>query len=294
MIREKLGILRDVTMGNLMKLKVRYSIYSRRRLALSEKKDQDIIVTLTSYGKRVKGSAVYTIFSLLKQTVRPNRIVLWLDEKEYRNDNLPNELVFMERFGLEVRFAHDIGPYTKIIHALKAFPDKHLITVDDDIYYSESLIEELKMAHSLHPKAIVSGWAKMPVKDSHQRLKPYTEWPEYHHVSDDFEYDSKTLFPLGWAGVLYPAHTFDEEVTNEEVFTRLCPKADDIWLYVMGLRCKAEKRILTHSSIARYHTDLLRQLMTKDRLTATNRLGGENDKQLAAVLEHYDEGRNEQ
>ena len=134
----------------------------------------------------------------------------------------------------------------------------------------------------------------MPVKDSHQRLKPYTEWPEYHHVSDDFEYDSKTLFPLGWSGVLYPAHTFDEEVTNEEVFTRLCPKADDIWLYVMGLRCKAEKRILTHSSIARYHTDLLRQLMTKDRLTATNRLGGENDKQLAAVLEHYDERRNEQ
>ena len=137
---------------------------------LSEKQDQDIIVTLTSYGKRVKGSAVYTIYSLLKQTVRPNRIVLWLDEKEYRNDNLPNELVFMERFGLEVRFAHDIGPYTKIIHALKAFPDKHLITVDDDIYYSESFIEELKMAHSLHPKAIVSGWAKMPVKDSHQRL----------------------------------------------------------------------------------------------------------------------------
>ena len=294
MIGEKIGILRDVAMGNLMKLKVRYAIYSRRRLALSEKKDQDIIVTLTSYGKRVKGSAVYTIFSLLKQTVRPNRIVLWLDEKEYRNDNLPNELVFMERFGLEVRFAHDIGPYTKIIHALKAFPDKHLITVDDDIYYSESFIEELKMAHSLHPKAIVSGWAKMPVKDSHQRLKPYTEWPEYHPVSDDFEYDSKTLFPLGWSGVLYPAHTFDEEVTNEEVFTRLCPKADDIWLYVMGLRCKAEKRILTHSSIARYHTDLLRQLMTKDRLTATNRLGGENDKQLAAVLEHYDEGRNEQ
>ena len=294
MIGEKLGILRDVAMGNLMKLKVRYAIYSRRRLVLSEKQDQDIIVTLTSYGKRVKGSAVYTIYSLLKQTVRPNRIVLWLDEKEYRNDNLPNDLVFMERFGLEVRFAHDIGPYTKIIHALKAFPDKHLITVDDDIYYSESFIEELKMAHSLHPKAIVSGWAKMPVKDSHQRLKPYTEWPEYHHVSDDFEYDSKTLFPLGWSGVLYPAHTFDEEVTNEEVFTRLCPKADDIWLYVMGLRCKAEKRILTHSSIARYHTDLLRQLMTTDRLTATNRLGGENDKQLAAILEHYDEGRNEQ
>jgi hypothetical protein len=34
MIGEKLGILRDVAMGNLMKLKVRYAIYCRRRLVL--------------------------------------------------------------------------------------------------------------------------------------------------------------------------------------------------------------------------------------------------------------------
>lgn len=289
MIGEKIGILRDVVMGNLMKLRVRYDISIRKRLVLSEKQDQDIIVTLTSYGKRVKGSAVYTIYSLLKQTVRPESIVLWLDEKEYGKDNLPSVLVFLEKYGLEVRFANDIGPFTKIIHALRAFPDKHLITVDDDIYYSENFIEEMRMAHNIHPKAIVSGWAKVPEKDSDQRLKPYTDWPEYHHVNDDFEYDTKTLFPLGWAGVLYPAHTFDEEVANEEVFTRLCPKADDIWLYVMGVRCEAEKRILAHSSIARYHTDLLRQIMTKDRLTATNRFGGDNDKQLAAVLEHYKE-----
>ena len=286
---EKLGILRDVVMGNLMKLKVRYAIYIRRRFVLSEQQDDDIVVTLTSYGKRVEGCAIYAIYSLMKQTVIPERIVLWLDEKGYNKDNLPDDLKFLKRFGLEVRFAHDIGPYTKIIHALKAFPDKHLITIDDDIYYSENFIEEMRDAHKKHPKAIIVGWAKVPLMDKDQRMKPYTEWPEYHHTGDNFEYDTKTLFPLGWAGVLYPAQTFDEETTNETVFTRLCPKADDIWLYVMGLRCKAEKRLLPHSTISRYHTDLLRQLMTKDRLTATNRFGGENDKQLQAVMEHYGE-----
>ena len=292
MIVEKLGILRDVIMGNLIKLKVRYSIYIKKHIVLSEKRDQDIIVTLTSYGERVKGSAVYTIYSILKQTVLPERIVLWLDEKEYGKDNLPDVLLFLEKYGLEVRFVPDLGPYTKIIHALKGFPNKHLITVDDDIYYSKQLIEELKMTHCHYPKAIVSGWAKVPTKDIHQQLSPYTEWPEYHHVDEHFEYDTQTLFPLGWSGVLYPAHTFDIEVMNAEVFTRLCPKADDIWLYVMGLRCKTEKRILTHSNITRYHTDLLRQLMTKDRLTAINRFGGENDKQLAAVHDYYEERKN--
>jgi hypothetical protein len=96
------------------------------------------------------------------------------------------------------------------------------------------------------------------------------------------------ILPLGWAGVFYPSHVFDEEVTNEAVFTTLCPKADDIWLYIMGLRSNAEKRILPDSHIAYYHTDLLRQYFTKDRLTATNRFGGENDVQLKALLEHYE------
>ena len=77
-------------------------------------------------------------------------------------------------------------------------------------------------------------------------------------------------------------------MTNEEVFTSLCPKADDIWLYIMGLRCQAVKRMLVDSHISYYHTDLLRQYFTKDRLTATNRFGGENDTQLQALLAHYD------
>ena len=55
----------------------------------------------------------------------------------------------------------------------------------------------------------------------------------------------------------------------------------------MGLRNQAEKRILTDSRIAYYHTDLLRQYVTKDRLTATNRFRGENDTQLQAIMEHY-------
>jgi hypothetical protein len=292
-LSHKIGIVKDALMGNLMKLKVLYDIRVRQAMKSPARKEKDIIISLTSYGKRVKGSAIYAIYSLLNQTVGAERIVLWLDEKTYNSENLPKNLRHLCDYGLEVRYAKDMGAYTKLIHSLKEFPDKHIITADDDIYYTKTFIEELAEAHHRHTKAIIAGYAKMPTTDGDNRLKPYTEWPEYHHVSADFEYDKAKLFPLGWAGVLYPAHTFDEEVTNEEVFTRLCPKADDVWLYVMGLRCQAEKRLLKESRISYYHTDLIRQLATNDRLTATNRLEGENDKQLAAVLEHYHEGKNE-
>lgn len=215
-IGNKIGILKDAFMGNLMKLKVLYDVRLRKALTLSSRQDAFIIVSLTTYGKRVNGSVVYTVYSLLRQIVRPERVVLWLDEKEYNAQNLPSDLRFLCKYGLDIRFGKDIGSYTKIIHSLSAFSDKHIITADDDLYYTRHFVEEFVEAHRQHPQA------------------------------------------------------------------------DDIWLYVMGLRCQAEKRMLTNSHIAYYHTDLLRQYLTRDRLTATNRFGGENDTQLQALLAHYD------
>lgn len=284
----KIGILKDAFMGNLMKLKVLYDIRLRKAITLSSQQDPSVIVSLTSYGKRVKGSAVFTVHSLLRQTIRPERVVLWLNEEEYNSSNLPADLQFLCDYGLEVRFGKDIGPYTKIIHSLSTFPDKHIITADDDLYYTKDFVQEFVEAHRQHPQAIITGFAKVPVADDDHQLATYDAWPEYHHVKASFEYDRQKLFPLGVGGVLYPSHVFDDEVKNEAVFTALCPKADDIWLYIMGLRTQAEKRLLTDSHIAYYHTDLLRQYLTKDRLTATNRFRGKNDIQLQALLTHYD------
>lgn len=287
-LSNKIGIIKDIFMGNLMKLKVIYDICLRKAIDVSPQRDATIIVSLTSYGKRVKGSVIYTIYSLLKQTVQPERIVLWLNEKEYSDKNLPVKLRFLCKYGLEIRYCRDIRSYTKIIHSLSAFPDKHIITADDDIYYTRDFIDEFLKAHQQNPHAIITGIAKMPIlKGDEKHLTPYITWPEYHHVSVSFKYDKTKIFPLGIGGVLYPSNIFDDEVLNESIFTSLCPKADDIWLYIMGLRCKTEKMILIESQISYYHTDLLRQYFTKDRLTAKNRLEGENDIQLQALLSHY-------
>jgi hypothetical protein len=286
-LSNKVGVLKDAFMGNLMKLRVLYDVRVRKSIALSAVQDPSVILSLTSYGKRVKGSAVYTVYSLLRQTVRAERIVLWLNEKEFNSENLPRDLQFLCKYGLEVRFAKDIRSYTKIIHSLSAFPGKHIITADDDLYYTKDFVKEFVEAHREHPKAIITGFARMPFYGSDNKLAPYDAWPEYHHVAADFDYDGAKLVPLGVGGVFYPSQIFDEEVLNEKVFTTLCPKADDIWLFVMGLRCKAEKRLLAGSRISYYHTDLLRQYLTKDRLTATNRFRGENDTQLQALLAHY-------
>lgn len=275
-------------MGNLMKLKVLYDIRLRKSITLSPQQDTSVIISLTSYGKRVKGCAAYSVYSLLRQSLRAERIVLWLNEKEYSDQNLPEDLRFLCQYGLEVRYCRDIRSYTKIIHSLSAFPDKHIITADDDIYYSSNFVEKFMEAHRQHPKAIITGIARILKLDDDNQLATYNDWPEYQRVSNAFQYDNSTLFPLGVKGVLYPSFIFDKEVLNADVFMSLCPKADDIWLYVMGLRCNIEKHLLTDSHISYYQTDMFRQQLTKDCLTSTNRFKGENDIQLKALLSHYD------
>ncbi len=48
----------------------------------SKLNDNDIIISLTSYGKRVEDTLPYTLYSLLIQTVMPKKIAVFLD-----NDN---------------------------------------------------------------------------------------------------------------------------------------------------------------------------------------------------------------
>ncbi|MDR2194217.1 MAG: hypothetical protein LBP19_07105 [Treponema sp.] len=50
------------------------------------------IVTLTSYGRRVGTSLIATLQSLVEQTVKPDRIVVWLGNNEWNSGNLPSAL----------------------------------------------------------------------------------------------------------------------------------------------------------------------------------------------------------
>ena len=58
---------------------------------------------------------------------------------------------------------------------------------------------------------------------------PYSEW-EWQTTCRD---SSRPIFPTGGAGALYPPGIFDPRVIDDATFARLCPTADDIWLYWM-------------------------------------------------------------
>ena len=78
------------------------------------KREVPVIVSLTSYRERFKDFPK-TLYSLLNQSLKPDRIILWLDEESECLNSLPYEITCFIKNGLEIRFRKDIGPYTKAI-----------------------------------------------------------------------------------------------------------------------------------------------------------------------------------
>ena len=114
-------------------------LHVRDNLTLTDK----VIVSLTSYGRRVNSTVSYTLCSLLRQSFPPDMIILWLDSDNWNEYNLPNSIKRLEKKGITVKFCNDIKSYKKIIPVLNEYPDALIITCDDDLYYRPNMIERL-------------------------------------------------------------------------------------------------------------------------------------------------------
>jgi hypothetical protein len=242
-------------------------------------KNGQFIVTLTSYGKRLKTKAPYTIASLMRQDVSPDRIVLWL---EY-GVTLPNEIKKLEKNGLEIKYCKDIKSYKKLIPAILEFPENILITADDDAYYPASWFGLLKNAYCKNPKKIYCHRAHEIILDGDKNIIPYNEWRQAVRTIEN----NKRIFPTGIGGILYPnggRGILHENVVNEEEFTELCPTADDIWFWAMAKLTKTEYEIVENGvrSFAEIGD-------SSDGLNNINVMECKNDEQIRKVIKRYPE-----
>ena len=286
---KKMQLLGDAILGNLVKIRVKYDLYVRHTIDMNGQVEPSVMVSLTSYGHRLRHSIEYTLYSILKQNIRPERIIVWVYEGEYSNEQLPKSRKVLEKYGVEFHsYPKDIRSYKKLIPTLRAFPEYHHIIVDDDIYYTSTLIKELYECHQQHPNDVIAHAMAIPqFSDDGNTLLPYKQWPQYTHINDNFPYNQNTILPIGYGGVFYPKEAFDKEVENEEMFLQLCPQADDLWFYAHGIRLGLRKVMVTNSKVRYIQTDLIRQVISKDRLHDTNFGEGQNNIQLEKLLNHY-------
>lgn len=200
---------------------------SKYKLKKEGKKEQLTIVSLTSFPARIP-TLWMTIESILRQTIKPDKIVLHLTESQIMDiESLPKSLLRLRERGLEIKLIkEEIKSHTKYYQAFKDYPNDIVITVDDDLFYRSDLIENLLNSHHKYPNAIIANW----VKEIKPNTPLYREWPD-----GNFESLSHHFLLLGVGGVLYPPKCMYKDIFNVEMIRSLCLTADDVWLSCMAL-----------------------------------------------------------
>ena len=190
-----------------------------------------IIVSLTSYPGRF--AHIHTALkSMMLQTIKPDRIIVWLDG-DVEREQLTPKMVELEQYGIEYRaMPGDLKPHKKYIHAMQEFPEDIIITVDDDLIYAKDVIETLLKTHERYPKAVCARRVHKITKNADGTIAPYNDWIGEYCGCDT---PSHTLVATGVGGVLYPPHCLYEKAFDERLIIELSLKADDIWLKFMEL-----------------------------------------------------------
>lgn len=241
---------------------------------------------MTSYGERVEKVVPFTILSILKQSIQPESILLWLDDIHRNEHNVPQKLIDLQDMGLSIAFCKDIRSYKKLIPTMLSYKDKIIVTIDDDIYYSSNFLEEIYNTHLQFPDCIITENFCYPTF-TNGALNSYKQWKEYHYLSDDRSLSQMLIFPQGFGGVLYPINSLPIQTIEERQFMKFAPHADDIWFYIMGILKGTKKKCVINSKTKYYFLDLFRQIKTRDRLHDVNVGEHQNDKQLADLITEY-------
>ncbi len=244
--------------------------------------DHDIIISLTTYGKRINDVA-FTIESIMQQSMKPNRIILWLDNS-FKDSKLPQSLIYQQKRGLEIQYCKDMRSYKKLISSLQQFPNDAIITVDDDLLYDYDILERLISAHLESPKMIHACRIHRMILDQENKPIPYLDW----NWRIDETGVNRLNFFTGGAGTLYPPGCLDKEVLNENVFLDICKFADDVWFNAMAIK----KGTLVNKVNTRSHIGedyIMNEGVQDDGLWVShNKVENLIDTQIKAVFDKYD------
>ena len=281
----KLSILLNAIYGELLKIWYRLGfVYIPYGVTENPRPEGErVIISLTSYGRRVKSVLPFTIISLLRQTFKPDVIILWLDKEHWNNDNLPKSLIRLKEKGLTIDYCDDIKSYKKLIPSLEKYPDDIIITVDDDLIYDSDLVERLVDAWNRNPNCIYVHKAYGITFHSDGSIRSYSDWDKLIYNSS-----AQNVFPIGCGGCLYKRELLYSDISCRDLFMKLAPKADDVWFFFMEILSDTPRVVLPKSKKPDILIDFFYQYTHRtSALYNMNDKEGGNDPQIRAVMDYY-------
>ncbi len=238
---------------------------------------KQIVVSLTSFPARILDVEI-VIRCLLRQTLMPNKIILWLSIDQFENVKLPQSLLSLENDVFEIRWVHgDIRSHKKYYYSFQEFKDDYVILVDDDLYYESTFVEKMYNEAQKDSDYVVCRFGSKYDLNPDGSIKPYSSWwKELHEYSED----PNIFFGTGGGSIFQP-NKIITEIFDIDISLMLTPSADDIWINAMvrlsGLKIKIIK------------CGLILQVLNQQKyaLKTSNDGCGQNDKQLLLLDDYF-------
>ena len=254
-----------------IKIKIIYSkINQENQLIKKHDLNKELVVSLTSYNKRFS-TLPLVLDSLQRQTIKPDKIELWIENKDIKF--LPKNISKFKNIDIKI-CENDLFSYKKIIPTLCENQDRYIVTFDDDIIYPEKTLEQLVNKSKKHPDCVI-GNRVHKIKIINKTADSYNNWN-----LNNFE-NSKLNFFTGVGGVLYPPKSLFKDVTNKELFKKLCPHNDDIWLNWM---VKLNNKKIIYSE---FNEKFIMIKKIKTGLFKKNLKQNFNDVQIKNIIKEY-------
>lgn len=197
-----------------------------------------IYVSLTSIFSN-QSILLNTLKSLLDQTLKPNKIFLYLSEEPYLLDNgFANKKItntdllnlINKNNIIVIKWVNNIGSYRKLIPILKEKWNENcfIISVNDNIIYSNKLIQNFINDYNKYKCAInYSGFTPL-----FEELK-YFDYNKKDKLENNYIYN----FETSSSGILYKPEFFYDTydlIFDQNTYLNIC-KNDNIWFYIMRI-----------------------------------------------------------
>ena len=182
--------------------------------------------------------------------------------------------------GMEVVYGEgNIRSYKKLVPVMAMYPEKSIVTADDDVLYPRHWLRDLVVAHESRPSHIL-GHRGTVISGHGHNIEPYVAWHQANTQSA-----SSRVFLTGMGGILYPPHSLPVNPTHDMTLAlQLAPTADDIWFKAMSMLAgtavaKVSDNRGDFATVRAQQTTSLRDINVSE---------GQNEVQFKAVMDHFD------
>ena len=211
-----------------------------------EARDIFVTATLTSFPARIE-QVYLAIKSLMLQSYKPDRIILWLADEQFPDRTLPESLTDLIKYGLEIRWCEDLCGHKRYYYCINEQKENEVvITFDDDIIYPIDCIKRLVKKHRKYPGCLVCERAQAVAYKKNGELENAGRWRTISGIG--VKKPSYSLNPSPGGGCLIPYGAFHKDVCDKDLIRSLVFRNDDLWYMFMAVE-NGTKIIKTH----KYH-----------------------------------------